>query len=705
MKRIVLPILIACSFAFSACTDYKAQIEDLQGKIDRLNDNLDKLDPLAANLGALRDVLVIEQAGDPVLSVTPSGSDFAFSFKNNADVIVKAYTAGISVASDGSGYYWTLNGSPLKDASGKNALIKVTPKLRASEDKVEISTDGGSSWAAVSLDATQAVITKVEEGASSIDVTFLGGTTVQFEKEAVLSVMLSGDGSTMASAGTAVVDFVLQGPVDEYSVTPQVPEGWKAEVKWENYYKGRIVFTAPAASTDKARVYFCDSYGRAVVSDIDFSTLTVDEEFPVMYPAWDAYNIGYEGGSVEATIYANLDEFSVSIDPDCDWLYLGGSKAVIEHKVSFAAGANDSDQMRSAAVEISSGKYVQKLVVWQNGKPAVSGEDLSANGTANCYIVSKEGDYYFTATVAGNGDEGILPSVTAPAADFPASSELSPVSAAIELNENDVISNVRLQNGKIYFHASGAKGNATITIKNSRNYIAWSWHIWCTDVPEARTHSNPDQIQFTVLDRNIGATSAEPDQGEANLGMFYQWGRKDPFVATTTSWYTNTSHAFAFGSRYPSRPFLEDGNGDANWYNTLNDYLWGNPEFGKNMQLKYLKKTIFDPCPVGYMVPPANTFLIFSDTERIEETEEGIIVRGDFGQENYYPYAGMNYRNLQYRGQAIYLWNSCAARYGVHDNGGASCTVLNRENGTLSMYNGIPRSRALPVRCVKQVSE
>ena len=705
MKRILLPILIACTLAFCACTDYKAQIEDLQGKIDRLNANLEQLDPLAANLGALRDVLVIEQAGDPVVGVAPSGNAFAFSFKNNGEVTVEAFTAGISVASDGSDYYWTLGGSPLKDASGNNALIKVTPKFRASEDKVEVSTDGGSSWTQVNMDATQAVISKVEESASSIDVTFLGGTTVRFEKEAVLSVMLSGDGSTMASTGTAVVDFMLQGPVDDYSVTPQVSEGWKAEVRWENDYKGSIVFTAPAASTDKARVYFCDAYGRAVVSDIDFATLTVDEEFPVMYPAWDAYNISYEGGSVEATIYANLEEFTVGIDPDCDWLWLGGSKTVIEHKVSFAAGPNDSDQMRSAVIEIASGKYVQKMVIWQNGKPAVSGEDLSANGTANCYIVSEEGDYYFTATVAGNGDEGILPSVSAPTTDFPASSELSPVSAAIELNQNDVISDVRLQDGKIYFHASGDEGNATITIKNSRNYIVWSWHIWCTDVPEALTHSNPDQIQFTVLDRNIGATSAEPDQGDANLGMFYQWGRKDPFVATTTVWYTNSSHAFAFGSRYPSRPYREDGNADSNWYNTLNDYLWGNPEYGKNLQLKDLKKTIFDPCPVGYMVPPANTFLIFSDTERLEQTAEGVIVRGDYGQLNYYPYAGMNYCGIQYRGQAIYQWNSCAARYGVHDNGGASCTVLNRETGTLSMYNGIQRSRCLPVRCVKQVTE
>ncbi len=708
MKRILLPILIACSLALVACTDYKSQIEDLQGKIDRLNANLDKLDPLAANLGALRNVLVIKQAGDPIVSVTPSNGAFTFSFKNNGEVVVKGYTAGISIEEDGGNYYWTLNGSPLKDSKGNNALISVTPKFRASEDKMEVSTDGGTSWAAVSTDANQTVITKVEESAAGIDVTFMGGTTVEFEKEAVLSVSLSGDGSTMATDGTAVVDFVINGPVDDFSVTPLLPEGWKADVKWENDYKGQIAFKAPQAGATTARVYFCDAYGRAVISDIDFAKLTVDESFPVMYPAWDAYNIGYAGGQTDVTLYINLDEYEVSIEPGCDWLSLAGSKAVREETISFAAGANDSGKMRSAVAEISSGKYVQKVAIWQNAKPVASGKDLSANGTANCYIVSEAGEYFFPANIAGNGDAGILPSVLIPATDFPGSSELSPVSAAIELNQNNVISDVRLQDGKIYFTASGAEGNATITIKNSRNYIAWSWHIWCTDVPEERTHSNPDQLQFTVLDRNLGATSADPDDPDdpdGTTGLVYQWGRKDPFEAATTSWYTNTSHAFAFGSRYPSRPFLEDGNGDANWYNTLNDFLWGNPEFGKNLQLKFLYKSIFDPCPVGYMVPPANTFLIFTDKARIEEREDGVKVRGDYGQTNFYPYQGMNYRFQQYKGEAVYLWNSCAARYGVHDNGGASCTVLNKEDGSVVMYNGIQRSRALPVRCVKQVSE
>ena len=35
--------------------------------------------------------------------------------------------------------------------------------------------------------------------------------------------------------------------------------------------------------------------------------------------------------------------------------------------------------------------------------------NLSANGTANCYIVPAAGYYFFDATIIGNGQKGIIP--------------------------------------------------------------------------------------------------------------------------------------------------------------------------------------------------------------------------------------------------------------------------------------------------------
>jgi hypothetical protein len=36
-----------------------------------------------------------------------------------------------------------------------------------------------------------------------------------------------------------------------------------------------------------------------------------------------------------------------------------------------------------------------------------------------------------------------------------------------------------------------------------------------------------------MMDRNLGATSAKPGDASA-LGLLYQWGRKDPFLGSTS---------------------------------------------------------------------------------------------------------------------------------------------------------------------------
>ena len=694
-----------CILLTASCTlDYKGALEDLQNKIDALNQSRDDLEVITANLGPLRDVLLIRQAGDPVVSVTPSEKGYDFEFKNNGTVHVMNQTAGISVGNGNDSYYWTVGSTPITDANGVNLPISVSPQFSIEDGSISVSGDGHD-WTAVAL-SENPVVQKVEDGEDCIAVTFLGGSVVEFPKESKIQVALSGDGSTMASEGRAVVDFLVSGTTGEYTVTPLLADGWDAEVDWENNVKGKVIFTAPAPVSDgSARLLFCDGIGHMTAADIDFSNLTVDETFPVMYPGWDAYSIAAEGGVADVTIYTNQDDYGVAIEDGAAWLSRAQTRAVREDVVSFAADKNETGAMRSALVTITAVNFEKKVVIFQEPLPVASGENLSANGTANCYIVSGEGDYYFDATVMGCGDSGIIAGV-----EFHSeTSVLFPESVAIVFNHNDVVSDVTLDKtaGIVRFHATGAEGNAFISVKNSRNTVVWSWHIWCTDSPRERTHTNPDQLQFTVLDRNLGATSADPADGEATYGLYYQWGRKDPFdlTAATTGMATNSSHAFAFAIRYPQRAYSEDGNADGNWYGGLNDYLWGNPDYGRNHYLKDLVKTIYDPCPVGYMIPPANTFLIFEDETRTRFTEAGLIVRGDYGQEDFYPWAGRLHKNMNTRGREVALWHSCSARYGSLENAGGAQTRVEKETGMLYKYQGDIRARALPIRCVKQVAE
>lgn len=61
--------------------------------------------------------------------------------------------------------------------------------------------------------------------------------------------------------------------------------------------------------------------------------------------------------------------------------------------------------------------------------------------------------------------------------------------------------------------------------------ILWSFHIWVTEVKEQHLGMNVKGNSYTVLDRNLGATSVIPGE-RSSIGLLYQWGRKDPFVGT-----------------------------------------------------------------------------------------------------------------------------------------------------------------------------
>lgn len=179
----------------------------------------------------------------------------------------------------------------------------------------------------------------------------------------------------------------------------------------------------------------------------------------------------------------------------------------------------------------------------------------------------------------------------------------------------------------IYFKASAAKGNAVIALKVN-DQIAWSWHIWATDaVGEGAAAAG-----HIVLDRNLGATTTEIGQA-SSLGLYYQWGRKDPFIGAksagamvkgsteTTAFSTALSAEYVgnntkFATETTSANIADcvaytvanpmtylksnvqiNNGGTQSWFTSdYNNYtdLWG----GVSKQ-----KSAYDPCPTGYKVP------------------------------------------------------------------------------------------------------
>lgn len=150
--------------------------------------------------------------------------------------------------------------------------------------------------------------------------------------------------------------------------------------------------------------------------------------------------------------------------------------------------------------------------------PATTGSDLSAAGCANSYLVHGAGAYSFDATVMGNGVS------TEPFA----ATKLSPPSAALLWQDAPaLLSDVRLEEGRVHFTAGEGQGNALIAVRDADGRILWSWHIWVTDYDPSL--QAPKLNGLSWMTRNLGALSDDYDETGSAKGFVYQWGRKDPF--------------------------------------------------------------------------------------------------------------------------------------------------------------------------------
>ena len=151
--------------------------------------------------------------------------------------------------------------------------------------------------------------------------------------------------------------------------------------------------------------------------------------------------------------------------------------------------------------------------------------NLSVGTTANCYIISQSGSYCILVA-KGNQPSELLP-LTNSASLLWESFGTSTIPSV-----GDLIKSVSYKDGYIAFKTADTfkEGNAVIAAKDANGNILWSWHIWLTDQPQSQVYYNN---AGTMMDRNLGATSATPGDVGA-LGLLYQWGRKDPFLGSSS---------------------------------------------------------------------------------------------------------------------------------------------------------------------------
>ena len=281
---------------------------------------------------------------------------------------------------------------------------------------------------------------------------------------------------------------------------------------------------------------------------------------------------------------------------------------------------------------------------------------------------------------------------------------------------------------------TGMTGNAVVALKDAAGGILWSFHIWVGETSDVECRTSVGN--FSIMDRNLGATSIA-DRSECSeetvrnsFGLFYQWGRKDPFpralnvsnrvqaanfaMPLSVVRADNVIGSIGWSVNHPmSRQYVL--NSGCNWLQTYINELWGSSYAGTvlgNIVSESLRipgvKTAYDPCPEGYRVPDA------SQLNALTELNNGKLAGNTRDQyygyrfntgvtTNYFPAAGYvdsakaDAGALAYEGYWGLYWSSCAS-------GQNSSAMYAQAGGSVAMTTGGTgiRGRLMSVRCLKE---
>ena len=403
----------------------------------------------------------------------------------------------------------------------------------------------------------------------------------------------------------------------------------------------------------------------------------------VLYPEADFASVKLSSGSAvisedggEKTVFIATNREEWDVQCIVDWVDI----SIEDNKITVYVDENPDKDSRLAVIDVIAGTKPDvakaRLKVLQKGAATA---DLSADGTANCYIAHTNASFRFDASVKGNGaDDGNtfyigyhgLEITEAAYADLAWESTFD----ADKTRSTKIISGAPVYSQEeqaVYFSTGEIQGNAVISVHDAEGEILWSWHIWVSDEPVKTSRGNG----LEWMDRNLGALNNDPED-IANRGMLYQWGRKDPFLPSPAAYREVPFHTYDEEGNlleteeeyYAIQAQIEQarvalnisntqtGDGSLEWeyvsvapvalqapgnieHSVQNpttflgcrtdipigeyvfDWYLQQDLVGKNGSLQQSQsdlwgyaqagtayKTIFDPCPPGYAVPPRGAF-------------------------------------------------------------------------------------------------
>ena len=333
------------------------------------------------------------------------------------------------------------------------------------------------------------------------------------------------------------------------------------------------------------------------------------------------------------------------------------------------SNSNGGDAIQNTANSclISAPGYYRIPLVYGN---AVKG------GTANesSYKTAHTGD-----NVLSNFKDHLGNNITTPYINVQNTANPATQASIVWMDQKDLVDGLSVTNNGdksfVNFHVSAANiknGNAVIAVKSADGTIMWSWHLWFdhSDALSTIACTNHEGDNFKVTKNILGytlykwkSTSYESPRVarmkiEQEVGngakksayititqspyaereystALYQFGRKDAFPGTNTlyesTFVENGGNNISIVNAIQNPgTFYTDGNKWGTEYRYFN--LWSMQTTSQTDASKTLVKTIYDPCPVGFSMPPLKTFSGVTTTGKTNTNNKDINALGDWNQ-------------------------------------------------------------------------
>ncbi len=555
-----------------------------------------------------------------------------------------------------------------------------------------------------------------------------------------LKVAFGSDEYSVEAGGTISLAFVVNGHESkDIDVSATVSgTGAKVEVKNPLMYQGDVIFTAPEVCGGETFVVTltANDAKNSRTASVNANVTVGASEPLVVVPASEYRSVMCRpGGSFEIPFSvggyqgATLSEIVLTVSPDgwsgkCVMNEDGFSGKMVISQAG-AAGAGNETVCVSLVITDNFGREA----VYEQSIAVTIVEAGGEEGAANSFIVAP-GSIVTIKAVKGNSSEAValdnakLVWQSAPGMVGSVSANGAEGVLAVQLNP-------------------GVSGNALVAA-TKEGRITWSWHLWVCDY-------DPDQDPFvwtsaggtsyTYMDRNLGALSAEKYSDNA-LGLLYQWGRKDPFSGAVgienslacnyydidgNQIYDSAQDRPVYGSSDHTSTTLETAVENPMVFYTsptsswpVVDWLTDKADLQDNDLWGGVShiKTIYDPCPEGWMVPEAGENWNFrqeyhkegalndanpydssypwycSDTQH---EDVGFRYRQSDGREYWFPLAGNRdgqKGSVQSVGGSGDYWTSTA-----------SSTLMNMQMfawGNPASVSGLNRVYGASIRCIKE---